>query len=274
MSTTSRSSPRGVAMLHVFNTSLHYESRSHIYYIARHKAALVGWLLSPWGKTMSFLSGPLLHYYNNFVAIKPGWQLKQKHSKNVYVHNRSHCVLFFSENNHKNTLSVCTFTLAVACRLCLDPLSSACQYGIHSRSTNSLPNCAVALLEVHHMHNSCIHAAIRSTCKSFHVSPCTLLIVPSNSIYYNYGILRKRVAQEVNKHVRQKYTQCMTYRYVNMNEAYHIILNNWQSSVVFLFYRLPLSSAECEKLQPSTGICLTQYCVQPCQVLHNLCFIR
>ena len=124
------------------------------------------------------------------------------------------------------------------------------------------------------MHNPRIHAAIRSMCKPFHVSPCTLLIVPSNSIYYNYGILRKRVAQEVNKHVRQKYTQCMTYRYVNMNEAYHIILNNWQSSVVFLFYRLPLSSAECEKLQPSTGICLTQYCVQPCQVLHNLCFIR
>ena len=82
------------------------------------------------------------------------------------------------------------------------------------------------------------HSAIRSTCKSFHVSPFTLLIVPYNSIYYNYSILHKRVAQEVNKHVRQKYTQCMTYRRVNMNEAYHIILNNWQSSVVFLLYLL------------------------------------
>ena len=56
----------------------------------------------------------------------------------------------------------------------------------------------------------------------------------------------------------------MTYMYVNMN-------------VVFLFvYRLvfSLSSTECEKLQPSTGICLTQYCVQSCQVLHSLCLIR
>ena len=53
--------------------------------------------------------------------------------------------------------------------------------GIHSRSTNLLHNCTVALLA------QLVPSAIRSMCKSFRAPPpLMLLLVPYNLVYYNY----------------------------------------------------------------------------------------
>ena len=68
--------------------------------------------------------------------------------------------------------------------LVLRPQSSACWYGIHSRSTNLLHDCTVTLFKPHH--NS--HIAWR-LCKLFCTPPFTLLIVLINSIYYNSIII-------------------------------------------------------------------------------------
>ena len=55
---------------------------------------------------------------------------------------------------------------------------------IHSRSTNPLHDCTIALLMLEAHHN-----LAHSTCKSFHAPPFMLLIVLYNSVYYNYIII-------------------------------------------------------------------------------------
>ena len=62
--------------------------------------------------------------------------------------------------------------------LVLEPQSSACWNSIHSRSTSTLHDRTVALLDAHQL--------ARSMCKSFRTPPFMLLIVLYNSVYYNY----------------------------------------------------------------------------------------
>jgi len=124
------------------------------------------WLLYPWYKKslvrqfgaegISTLSGNLLiHCHNNFKL--------QKCIERSYFH------------------------IGGGLLLVLGSWSSACWYGIHSRSSNPLHNW--------HCHfvggtSQLTHSAIRSTCKSFRTPLCLLLIAPYNFVYYNVIIMQ------------------------------------------------------------------------------------
>ena len=82
----------------------------------------------------------------------------------------------FPENYYINASSVLTFKPAVARHLCLDPVK--CTEGRQIRSTAALSLCCVA--------SQLMRSAIHSTCKSFLAPLFMLLIVPYNSVYYNY----------------------------------------------------------------------------------------
>ena len=107
-------------------------------------ATLVGWLLLYyWGKKVLSKAiwcrrdfdpfRPLLHCHNNFV---------RSYQKTVSL-------TIYTPFTYYYYVGGCTFTPSVVCRLCVDR-SSAYWYGIHSRSTNLLHNCAVALIKGHH----------------------------------------------------------------------------------------------------------------------------
>ena len=95
----------------------------------------------------------------------------------------------FSQNNyktHRKSLVSVQRRWPVACAW---TQWSACWYGIHSRSTKPLHKCTVTLLEAHH--NSCVQPFAIVACV---LAPLfTLLIVPYNSVYYNYIIMMQQL---------------------------------------------------------------------------------
>ena len=91
----------------------------------------------------------------------------------------------FPENNYKNASNVRTFTLAVACHLCLDPVKCLliCYSLKVDKSAPQLHCCFVGGA------SQLVRSAIRNTCKLFCAPPFMLLIVPYNSVHYNYIII-------------------------------------------------------------------------------------
>ena len=119
---------------------------------------------------------PLLHCHKDKFCCYQNGVTMQKERQKMWLSTHYNVFLENSYKTHQAFLAL-HWPWPVACAW---PQSSACWYGIHSRLTKPLHNCTCGSA------SQLMRSAIRSTCKSFHVPPFMLLIVPYNSIYYNY----------------------------------------------------------------------------------------
>ena len=91
----------------------------------------------------------------------------------------------------QNASSVLSFTLAVTCRLCLDPVK--CLLRWYSLEVNKSTTQLYCRFVGGASQLMCSAIRDRSTCKSVLASLFSLLIVPYNSVYYNYIIIMQQL---------------------------------------------------------------------------------